>query len=96
MSSATSAWVLRKIGEVGVDTAMILIADPCHLNSIVDESGNLRTDPLSRSLGVEINVVSDGVYDVFGLFDEDGDITEIRIPLKTEVLAAIREAFKDR
>jgi len=89
MSHETQKSGFRKIGSVGVDTATLVIADPCYLHQIVDSFGRLKSDPKSKQLGIEINLGSDGDYAVFGKFDECGFLTEIRIPIDQQAYDAI-------
>jgi hypothetical protein len=66
-----------RVGEVGVDTAGIMLVDPCYRDQMRDD-GNCYDDN-GEQVSVTVKTGSDGVYSVFVRYDETLCVSEIRV-----------------
>ena len=84
----------RRIGNVGVDSGMLRIIDPCYTPDEtyaerLDEglfptfeqiATPVTTEPLGIPLGLDIGSFGgDGMYPVFALVDPDGQVLRVTI-----------------
>lgn len=73
----------RLLGEVGVDTGRLLIADPAYDVEDVETSlldGELVEQCGPRGLALVFpSGYGDGLYPVYGRLNEDGRVVEVRI-----------------
>ncbi len=78
------------IGHVGVETGILLLADPCNIirdddwDDFIEESGKgLNENGLSEAFGgLMINTLNDnGLYPIEVIRNDQGRIIEIRIQL---------------
>jgi hypothetical protein len=66
-----------RVGEVGVDTAAIRLADP-HCGDRLNADGEF-IDENGEQVSVTVRTGSDGIYSVFVQYDESLCVSEIRI-----------------
>jgi hypothetical protein len=92
-----SKW--ETVGQVCIDTAAILLCDPCHVDDIdiVETEKNFvesddvsiqiadRCEPVAHNLAVMMQTgIGDGYYNVDVKKDEDGMIYEMRIKFRPQ------------